>query len=98
MTPDDLRIEASETGGRGRYAAAVEGGAAELTYSRPDPHLIVIDHTYVPRPSRGRGVAEALVRRAVADARASDTKIVALCPFAASVFRRHGELRDVLSG
>jgi predicted GNAT family acetyltransferase len=34
----------------------------------------------------------------VADARASDTKIVALCPFAASVFRRHAELRDVLSG
>src|SRR5687767_13579972 len=49
MARDDLAIEASETGGRGRYAAAVEGGTAELTYSRPDPHLMVIDHTYVPR-------------------------------------------------
>ena len=97
MTPDDLRIEASETGGRGRYAVAVEGGAAELTYSRPYPYLIVIDHTYVPRPSRGRGVAEALVRRAVEDARASGARILPLCSFAAAVFRRDAGLRDVLT-
>jgi uncharacterized protein len=97
MARDDLRIEASETAGRGRYAAAVEGGAAELTYSRPDPHLMVIDHTYVPRPSRGRGVAAALVRRAVADARASGARILPLCSYAATVFRRDASLRDVLA-
>ena len=97
MPRDDLAIEASETGGRGRYAVPVEGGTAELTYSRPDPHLIVIDHTYVPRPSRGRGVAEALVRHAVADARASNSKILPLCSFAAAVFRRDAGLRDVLA-
>ena len=100
MDESATAIEASETDHRGRYVARVGGGAqhAEMTFSRANPHLIIIDHTEVPDALRGRGIGEALVRRAVADARASDTKIVALCPFAASVFRRHAELRDVLSG
>src|SRR3712207_585776 len=92
-----IAIEASETGHRGRYVAKVDGEVAEMTYSRAGPHLIIIDHTEVPRALRGRGVGEALVRRAVADARAHATRIVPLCPFAASVFRRHADLADVLA-
>jgi uncharacterized protein len=99
MSEDAIAIEASESGNRGRYVARIDGGAehAEMTFSRANPHLIIIDHTEVPDALRGRGVGEALVRRAVAEARASNTRIVPLCPFAASVFRRNADLKDVLA-
>ena len=99
MDEDAIGIEVRETDHRGRYVARVEGAAehAEMTFSRANPHLIIIDHTEVPDALRGRGLGEALVRRAVADARASATRIVPLCPFAASVFRRHADLADVLA-
>ena len=93
---DAIHIEASETSNRGRYVALLDGAVAEMTFSRANPHLIIIDHTEVPDALRARGVGEALVRRAVADARASNTRIVPLCPFAASVFRRNADLKDVL--
>ena len=97
MASEDLAIERSETGARGRYAARIGAETAEMTYSRANPRLILIDHTEVPDALRGRGIGEALVRRAVEDARASETKIVPVCPFAAAIFRRHPDLRDVLA-
>ena len=89
-----------ENGSKGRYFLTAENGAvAEMTYSRVSPHRIIIDHTEVPDAFRGQGVGARLVARAVEDARAAGTRIIPLCPFAASQFRRHAEdWADVLSG
>ena len=95
MTDDDISRSDGETGGR--YEMKVDGHTAELTFSRVNPHLIIIDHTAVPDALRGCGVGDRLVARAVSDARQSETKILPLCPFAAAQFRRHLEYRDVLS-
>jgi len=69
-----------------------------MTFSRASAALIIIDHTEVPDALRGRGVGQALVLRAVEDARREGFRIIPLCPFARSQFERHPQWRDVLSG
>ena len=82
---------------KGRYAAIVDGHEAEMTYSRAGASLIIVDHTDVPDALRGRGVGEALVRRAVEDARGEGRRILPLCPFAKAQIGRHPEWQDVLN-
>jgi predicted GNAT family acetyltransferase len=92
-------IRREENGSKGRYVVnGPDGAFAEMTYSRVSPHLIIIDHTEVPDVFRGQGVGAKLVTQAVEDARAGGVKIIPLCPFAASQFRRHAEeWADVLN-
>jgi predicted GNAT family acetyltransferase len=84
-------------GSRGRYVVRRDGHEAELTYSIASPRLIIADHTGVPDAWRGQGVAQALVERLVADARAEGVKIVPLCPFVNSWRARHPDWADVFS-
>src|SRR5687767_12947240 len=81
----------------GSYRLQVDGHLAEMTFSRAGATMLIIDHTDVPDALRGRSVGDRLVARAVADARAEGKKIIPLCPFAASRFRKHPEYADVLS-
>lgn len=94
-TAEVRREERGPSGGR--WVVVVEGHEAEMTYSRASATLIIIDHTEVPDALRGRGVGQALVLRAVEDARREGFRIIPLCPFAKAQFERHAEWRDVLS-
>ena len=96
QNPHDLPIEREEGPGKGRYVARLEGVEAEMTYSRAGESTIIIDHTSVPDALRGRSVGQALVRRAVEDARTEGRTIVPLCPFAKAQIARHAEWQDVL--
>jgi predicted GNAT family acetyltransferase len=98
MAIDPGAITLEETASKGRYVYREGGTEAETTFSRAGASLIIIDHTAVPDAFRGLGVGQALVARAVEDARASGRKILPLCPFALSQFRRHREWADVLQG
>ena len=90
-------IERQDRASGGSYRLRLEGHFAEMTFSRAGERLMIIDHTEVPDALRGRGIGDLLVDRAVSDARANGVKIVPLCPFAASRFRKHPEYADVLS-
>lgn len=94
--PEQLPIEREEGSSKGRYVTRLNGAEAELTYSRAGESLIIIDHTEVPDAMRGRSVGQALVRRAVEDARAEGRLIMPLCPFAKAQIERHPEWQDVL--
>ena len=94
---DPAAITRSETGSKGSYRLMLDGHTAEMTYSRASARLVIIDHTEVPEGLRGRGAGQALVGRVVEDARADGFRIVPLCPFAASQFRRNPDYADVLS-
>jgi uncharacterized protein len=96
-TPEELPIERQEGSSKGRYTVRLEGLEAEMTCSRAGDSMIIIDHTEVPASMRGRSVGQALVRRAVADARAEGRSIVPLCPFAKAQISRHPEWQDVLA-
>lgn len=93
---ETLLIEREETATKGRYVVRLEGVEADMTYSRTGESLIIIDHTGVPEALRGRSVGQALVRRAVEDARREERKIFPLCPFARAQIARHPEWQDVL--
>ncbi|HHX88152.1 MAG TPA: N-acetyltransferase [Paracoccus sp.] len=93
---DKLLIERDEGESKGRYSVRLNGAEAALTYSRAGETMIIIDHTEVPDAMRGRSVGQALVRRAVEDARAEGRLIVPLCPFAKAQISRHPEWQDVL--
>ena len=99
MTDTTLDITYTETETKGRYVARVHGvtDEGELTTSKVTDTLIIADHTYVPDSLRGRGIAQALADRLIADARAKGQRIVPLCPFVRGYAMRHREeLNDVI--
>jgi len=84
----EIRFEETERGGR--YFITMPNGAdSRLTYVVAGPGHIIADHTFVPVPYRGAGVAEALVERLIADARGGGLKITPACWFVADEFERH---------
>lgn len=95
MSEMDVKREDGPTGGR--YLVTIEGHTAEMTYSKAGQTRIIIDHTGVPDALRGQGAGQALVQRAVEDARAAGIKIIPLCPFAKAQIEKHPEWQDVLA-
>lgn len=98
-SPDDktIEIQHAEADGRGAFFVQREGvRLAEMTYSRVDPELVIIDHTEVNEALQGLGVARRLLDFAVAWARRTGTKIIATCPYAKAQFAKDASIRDVL--
>ena len=73
-----------------RYELELEGELAQLTYER-DGDRMVMTHTLVPPAIEGRGVAAALVERAVADAADQGLTVVPACSYVAAWLRRNPE-------
>jgi len=94
----EITITLEDRGSKGRYVAAVEGCAevGELTYSRVNEHLIIVDHTGVPDSLRGQGVGQALAAHVVEEARDKDFRIIPLCPFFKAQATRYPEWADVV--
>ena len=69
---------------------------AEMTYSRTNATMIIIDHTDVDESLRGEGVGRQLLNALVAWARETGTKVLPLCPFAKAQFDKDASIRDVL--
>ena len=65
-----------------RFVSDTPGGPAELVYSFFADTVLNIEHTEVPRAARGLGVADALIRAALAWAREQGYSVMATCPFA----------------
>lgn len=79
------------------YVEKLGQRAAEMTYSRTNASMIIIDHTEVDESLRGEGVGRQLLDALVAWARASGTKVLPLCPFAKAQFGKDASIRDVLA-
>jgi predicted GNAT family acetyltransferase len=94
---DGVTITRESDGTRGRYVARVgdSGEEAELSFRRPQPHIVDAYHTGTPDALRGRGIATALVERLVADARREGFRIRPTCPFVAAQFDRHLDWADL---
>lgn len=92
-----IGIDHQEQGGRGAFFIARDDlRLAEMTYSRVNERLIIIDHTLVDDQLRGLGVARRLLDTAVAWARATKTRIIPTCPYAKAQFEKDPSIRDVL--
>lgn len=90
------QIAHTEKNKRGRYWIETQAGEAELTYQvGGDGGHIVINSTFVPIDARGGGVALALVKRAIEDAKAAGRKVDPVCPYVDRLFDRHPEWREL---
>lgn len=90
-------IQMEEVGNKGSFYVEKDGNRiAEMTFSKAGENMIIIDHTEVSDSLRGTGTGKAMVLEAVKWAREKNIKIMPLCPFANSVFKRNPDIRDVL--
>ena len=69
---------------------------AELTYVYGGEGKIAINHTYVEPDHRGEGLAKELAIECVKYARENSYKVIPVCSFAVTFFRRYEEYADVL--
>ena len=83
---------------RGYFYIDIDGNrAAWLIFDFAGEDKFIIEHTEVSDELKGQNVGFQLVKTAVEFARAHNIKIIPLCPFANSVFKRKPEFADVLS-
>ena len=89
MTEPTIAREDTDT--KARYVAVVDGveGTGELTLSKLNETTVIVDHTATPDSMRGMGVASALAKRVIEDARDAGQTIIPLCPFLKSYAQRH---------
>ena len=91
-------IEHQESDARGAFHLLQNGKrVGEMTYSRTNPSLVVVDHTYVDPSLRGQGMAQHLQDALVAWARDTGTKVVPVCSYVKVQFSRDPSIRDVMA-
>jgi predicted GNAT family acetyltransferase len=78
-----------------RYEVLVDGYLSVCEYQLAGKRM-TFTHTVVPPELRGRGIAEQLVRAALADARTAGIKVVPACSYVAKFIERHQEYQDLL--
>jgi uncharacterized protein len=76
-----------------RFVVSLPDGEAQLVYAPFGDDLLDLQHTEVPPSGHGEGVGDALVRAALAYARAHDLNVIATCPYVQAWLRRHPEER-----
>ena len=95
---NDIQVNVKEEQNKGMAYVANEKGEvlAEMTYSRANNDLLIIDHTGVQDVLRGMGVGRKMLDALVEMARKEGSKILPLCPYAKSVFDKDDSIADVL--
>lgn len=97
MNAMEHTIKHQEHGTSGAFYIEKDGArVAEMTYSRTNATLVIVDHTEVDPSLGGQGVGRSLLGALVGWARASGTKVVPLCPFVKAQFDKDASIRDVL--
>jgi predicted GNAT family acetyltransferase len=77
-----------------RFEIVIEGKTSMLVYQRSERELVLL-HTNVPEPLRGKGIATRLATAAMEDARSRHTKVVVRCPFIAGFLDHHPEYSEL---
>jgi predicted GNAT family acetyltransferase len=79
-----------------RFEVAAGGHLGVAEYERRGREM-VLTHTFVPVELRGRGLAEQLVRAALAHAAAAQLRVVPVCSYVAKFIATHPEFRPLLA-
>jgi len=92
-----MLIQNKKVGTKGMFYIEQDGKIlAEMVYSLPSPEKMIIEHTEVSEELKGKNAGYQLVHTAVEYARTNNIKIIPLCPFTNSVFKKKPEYADVL--
>ena len=89
-------IKQKETDGKGMFfIEGNDGIIAELTYTKEDDGVMVLDHSETIPEMTGKGLASRLVKHSVDYARENNLKIDPICEYAAKQFERHEEYQEI---
>ena len=80
-----------------RFEIECDGQISYLAYEIDLQGWLVLWHTEVPAPLRGRGLAGQLVRKAFKYAEENGLKVEVICPFAANFTSRYPEFKLLVS-
>ena len=83
---------------RGRYEAHVGDALAGVLEDRVAHERLALVHTEVSPKFEGRGIAAALARFALDDARRRGLRVIATCPYVQRHLERHPEDGDIVVG
>ena len=93
-----ISIQHTETDRNGLFETWLgDTQVGEMTYQRPTPHRMIIDHTRVFDGFEDRGIARQMVLAAVDFARANSRHIVPVCSYARALLTRTYEYKDILA-
>jgi predicted GNAT family acetyltransferase len=80
---------------RSRFEVEIDGLVAVVDYNRVAGGVVVA-HTEVPKALEGRGIAGAMFRTLLAEARRDGLRIIPVCPVFALYLKRHEEVHDLV--
>jgi predicted GNAT family acetyltransferase len=92
----DSNIAVVDNPAENRFEALVDGKLAIAEYVRRGSDMIIFTHTFVPPEIEGRGIANALARFALAQARREGLRVVPRCHFFEAFIQRHPKEQDLL--
>ena len=95
MATENEQITIVDNPAENRFEATVDGRLAVAEYVR-NGQTIIFTHTEVPPELRGRGIAGALARAALDNARAQGLVVVARCKVIAHFVETHPEYKSLL--
>lgn len=96
MTPHhEIVHDTTSDGGSYRLSLPEVNEAAVLEYRQLAADRVAAMHTFVPDAMRGQGVAQQLVERLVADARAQGWRIEPRCSYVRALAKRTPEWADL---
>lgn len=81
---------------RQRYEALVDGERVGVAVYRVEGDTVSFPHTQVDPEFEGRGIASALARVALDDARARGLRVIPACSFFRMYMARHPEYADLV--
>lgn len=91
-----MEIQNKKVGNKGIfYIEKDKKIVAEMVYTMAATDKMIIEHTEVSDELKGQSIGLRLVKNAVDYARKNNIKIVPLCPFTLSVFKKRPEFEDV---
>lgn len=79
-----------------RFETTVDGQLCVADY-RLEGGVMSMTHTYVPPALEGRGIAAALVAKALAHARGQGLRVRPACSYVAAYMQRHRDALDLLA-
>ena len=91
-----MSLEVQHNPAASRFEVTVEGQLCVADYML-DAGVMTLHHTFVPPALEGRGIAAALVARALAHARSQGFRVRAACSYVALYMRRHPDTQDLLA-
>jgi predicted GNAT family acetyltransferase len=94
---DRVALAMVRNGVASRFEGRIDGELVAVIDFFVDGTTVVVVHTGTEPPWRGRGIAAALTRFALDDARARGQHVRPLCPFTATFIEEHTPYHDLLA-